>query len=735
MSTYLLPIAYTVLLWWLSTGVILHLVGLPRWTHRWTMLGTTVLLGVALVGLYATRDDTRVSGAYLAFTCTLVVWAWQEVAFLLGYVTGPRRSSCPPGSIGWRRAGYALQTLLHHELALIGLGLAVFALTWGGSNPTGLASFLIFWVMRQSAKLNIYFGVRNLSEGFPAAAPEVPAVVLSPRTDEPAVPGLGGGFELDRHPAVAGGGCARRQRIRSHSADVYRNPAEPRCAGALVHGAAAAVAGAVELGPALAVDRTTGIEFDHDSRRPLPRAHWQGVCMNDAPGGSSQDRSDLAALSAWAPELANTFVSLASDIALVIDNTGVIRSVAQGAGDPIAPAAQQWIGRSWVDTVSGDTRPKIENLLKEVSATGLARRREVNHLLGADASVPVAYTAIRLGANGPVLAVGRDLRSVAAIQRRYVESQQDMERGYWQARQAEARYQLLFQVATDAVVVVDGETLRIVEANQSAIQLFGASAEQLNGRAVNTAFEHHSRGAIDELLRSARTTGQSGEIRARLQDSRGSTGVSATPFRAGDAMRLLVRVRHDPADGSSAAFGQALSRLVDGTRDGVVVTDPSGRVLIANPAFLALARLESEALAKGQPLMRWLSLADEPLAALLATVRRDGVARHVASIFRCDRAAPVDVEISAALLADGDQERIGFTIHPVARGVEPLTQPSTADALTAVLRAGIDALRSQMEPKDLAALIGEAGAALGLSAEALHRRIRHDPDAGVMSSH
>jgi putative photosynthetic complex assembly protein 2 len=96
----------------------------------------------------------------------VLVWAWQEIAFLLGYVTGPRRTPCPEGVSGWRRAGYALQTLAHHELALLLLGLAVLALTWGGANPTGLSSFAIFWVMRQSAKLNVFLGVRNLAEDF-----------------------------------------------------------------------------------------------------------------------------------------------------------------------------------------------------------------------------------------------------------------------------------------------------------------------------------------------------------------------------------------------------------------------------------------------------------------------------------------------------------------------------------------------------------------------------------------
>lgn len=166
MSDHLPPVLYTLFVWWFSTGVILYLNGLPAWTFKWTMLCTTVLLGLALCGLYATRDDTRITGAYLGFSCAVLVWAWQEVAFLLGYVTGPRRTPCPPGAAGWRRAVYALQAVLHHELALLALGLGVAAITWSGSNHTGLFTFMILWVMRQSAKLNVFLGVRNLNEGF-----------------------------------------------------------------------------------------------------------------------------------------------------------------------------------------------------------------------------------------------------------------------------------------------------------------------------------------------------------------------------------------------------------------------------------------------------------------------------------------------------------------------------------------------------------------------------------------
>jgi putative photosynthetic complex assembly protein 2 len=166
MSQYVWPFAYTMFIWWFSTGAILFLNGLPRWTFKWTMLGASFLLLMALIGLVAVRDDTRATGAYLAFTFGLLVWAWQEIAFLLGYVTGPRRTECPAHAAGWRRARYAFMAVMHHELALCVLFAAVLAATWGGANQTGMWTYLIFWVMRQSAKLNVFLGVRNLNEGF-----------------------------------------------------------------------------------------------------------------------------------------------------------------------------------------------------------------------------------------------------------------------------------------------------------------------------------------------------------------------------------------------------------------------------------------------------------------------------------------------------------------------------------------------------------------------------------------
>jgi putative photosynthetic complex assembly protein 2 len=163
---YVLPLVFTVFVWWFSTGVILYLDGLPRRTFRWTMLGTTVVFGFALWGLWFSSARTTVDAAYCGFTCAILIWAWQEVAFLLGYATGPRKGPCPEGAVGWRRARFAFEAVMHHELVLVVLAAAVLAVSWNQPNQTGLWTYVVLWTMRQSAKLNVFLGVRNLNADF-----------------------------------------------------------------------------------------------------------------------------------------------------------------------------------------------------------------------------------------------------------------------------------------------------------------------------------------------------------------------------------------------------------------------------------------------------------------------------------------------------------------------------------------------------------------------------------------
>lgn len=161
-----LAIVFTLFVWWFSTGAVLYLVGMPTQTFGVSMLAATIAAGFALFGLLVTSSEETVASAFCAFSCGLVVWAWHEMSFLTGFVTGSRTTECPRDTAGWPRFAAATQTLIYHEVAIAVTAVAIAYLTWDAPNQYGLWTFLVLWVARLSAKFNVFLGVPNLSEEF-----------------------------------------------------------------------------------------------------------------------------------------------------------------------------------------------------------------------------------------------------------------------------------------------------------------------------------------------------------------------------------------------------------------------------------------------------------------------------------------------------------------------------------------------------------------------------------------
>ena len=451
-------------------------------------------------------------------------------------------------------------------------------------------------------------------------------------------------------------------------------------------------------------------------------------------------------LSEWAPELAQTMVSLGGDIALVLDERGIVRRVDQRASTPLASDANSWIGQRWTDTVTQESKPKLDRLIAEATPDRATRKREVNHLSGNGTTVAVAYTAMRLGADGPILAVGRDLGISAALQQRFLGAQREMERNYSRARQSEARYRLLFQVATDAVVVVDGATLCIVEANQSATDLFDLTSAQVVGQSADFAFERDSRQIVNASLKAALDSNQSTETRGLLRGKVRSASVTATPFKVLDTYQLLVRIRTTEQLATSSDLGATLARLVDSATEGVAVTDVDGCVLVANPAFLKLVEASTEASVRGRPLSDWISLPDQPFSALLCRVRQDGMTEFAQSQLLLGNALLKPIEVAATLLSEIDPPCIGFsvrlaptasgglaaTVEPVQAAMKVLCEQVGSHALPELMRRAADMLQRNfilMAMERAGADLNKAATILGINRQQLEMLCQSGPGA------
>lgn len=389
---------------------------------------------------------------------------------------------------------------------------------------------------------------------------------------------------------------------------------------------------------------------------------------------------------------AATLIAAAADVALVIDRHGVIQDMALNGEDLSTELSEHgsWIGRPWVDTVTIESRPKIEALLKEAVAGGAGKSRQINYPSAQQADVPVLYSAVRAGRGGGIVAFGRNLQQFSTMQRRLVEAQQSMELDYSRLRHVETRYRLLFRVSTEPVLIVDVASRKVIEANPAAAELFGDGIERVVGRPLTEAFDAGSVPPLEGLLAVVRAAGRGDDVRARLKGDGEDILVSAFIFRQENASLFLVRLSRLSSDSSIGVIPKMtwkLLKLVENAPDGFVVTDADGRILSANASFLDMAQLATDAQALNERLDRWLGRPGVDLEVLIANLRQRGAVRLFASTLQGEFGSDVAVEISAASVMNSERHCFGFAIRNVGRRLKAETRtgpelPSSVAHLT-----------------------------------------------------
>jgi transcriptional regulator PpsR len=380
-------------------------------------------------------------------------------------------------------------------------------------------------------------------------------------------------------------------------------------------------------------------------------------------------------------ETAALVVAATADVSLVLERDGVIRDVAFGS-DELAqalPGHAAWVGRPWAEAVTVESRPKVKELLRDATRKADPRWRHLNYPSRQGPDAPILHVALRAGPGDAIVSVGRSLAAMAAVQQRLVDAQQSLERDYLRIRHAETRYRLLFQLSAEAILIVDAASLKVLEANPAAGQLLDSAPSQLVGRALPEGADAESARRLGAMLATVRSAGWADGARVRLGAGTREVVVTASAFRQEDAALLLLRMA--PADGQAALAGFARPRaqvlsIVEHAPDGFVVTDPTGRVLAANPAFLELAQLAAEDQARGQPLDRWLGRQGVDLGVLTANLRQHGVVRLFATTVRGEHGSTAEVEISAVSVVNGEQPCLGFVIRNVARRIVAEARPS-----------------------------------------------------------
>lgn len=426
------------------------------------------------------------------------------------------------------------------------------------------------------------------------------------------------------------------------------------------------------------------------------------------------------------------------DFMLAIDENKVIRDIAVNVRDHAF--ANQWVGQKWADTVTVESKPKIEQLL---DADHPSRNvwRQVNHVHDGD-DVPVNYKVIKPQNSTWYIAVGRDLRSVSVLQQRLLKTQQSMERDYLHLRQTETRYRLLFDNISYPVLISDAESHDIQQANRACHALMSAAPGSLEGKGLLSVFEKEYRDDVIAYIGAVSVNSSANPVSVRLFGRSGFVKIAASAFRQSGKQYWLVNIDDGLHEVPSKQSDRYVLDVVEKMPDAFVLTDEKQAIIVANRAFAELVQAGSVEQLLGVSLNRFIGRPDVDIGLLKKQLKDHQNVRNFSSIVNDLNGGEEPVEISAIMI-EREQPLFGYSVRSIGRrerdlpqsggnyprSVEQLTELVGRKPLKEIVRESTDLIeRMCIEAALVHTADNRASAAeiLGLSRQSLYSKLhRH----------
>lgn len=374
-----------------------------------------------------------------------------------------------------------------------------------------------------------------------------------------------------------------------------------------------------------------------------------------------------------ADELAELLLA-SCDIALVINPAGKIVDISVGSDELGSLNLQRWKGQQWSSVVATDSAKKVDELLA-ADGTDPNAARQINHVLPDGRNRLIEYRFLSYPDQPNRLAIGRDYGAMERVQQQLVNVQHVMEREHANLRQCETRYRVLLQTSTEALLMVDGITEQVIEANSAAANLLGLGLRKLVGQPLPKAFDKDAQPKVAAVLANAATSTNPVNLRLGGDDDRASLTLSMTRFRAGDRTQLAVRLtKNTAADGESFIdVGHQTPEIYSffhNAPDALVVTDAGGNIMSANSAFFDLVELPELKAVVGQTLSNWLGRHSVDYQVIMASLRDHQSLKLFRTEVMGQYGSAVDVELSAQVNDGSQGETYGFCIRNVSRRAE-----------------------------------------------------------------
>ena len=367
-----------------------------------------------------------------------------------------------------------------------------------------------------------------------------------------------------------------------------------------------------------------------------------------------------------APEILGDIIAEISDLGIVLSDAGQVLSVLANPGQDFFRRLDHWDGKDFRDVLTIESVTKFNARLEEFLSGGRQMRPiELNHSDDQGRwEFPIRYSLHRIGPDGAILLLGRDLRPIAEMQQQLIKAQMSLERDYEAQRKFDTRFRVLMESTREALLFVAVKTGRITEANSIAAAYLDQPRENLVGVELASAFELRKRGDLIEALTVQAAADRAIAVKALMRRTGALVAISPTLFRAAGERLLLCRIEVEAQDTTQAdSLSQNLNMLFLQSPDAIVFANEAGTILSANESFLDLIDVAHDLNVKGRSMADYLQRGSVDLKILTENASRTGRLRMYPTKIAGEFSSARSVEIAVTCLTAGTDTIFAFVLR------------------------------------------------------------------------
>jgi transcriptional regulator PpsR len=382
---------------------------------------------------------------------------------------------------------------------------------------------------------------------------------------------------------------------------------------------------------------------------------------------------DFGSIPMIEPEFLGNILATSSDIAVMIDLKGSIKSVLVNQSEQYYGDLSHWEGKNITKFLTMDSIPKLERALDKLnSGQTILHSIELNHQDNAKWQFPVRYNAHLVGQNDNILLLGRDLRSISETQQQLVKAQIAVEQSHEERKEYDAHYRSIFSTANEPIFVLDAKTGKIRQANPAACTLLGEDIDRLLTEPFGKFVGFKDKKDLTDRMAMAAMSKTTLKVVISHNGQDTEAILYTVIYRASGQQVLLVRLNLEKnrANLNDPLSKNLISLYKNGT-DGIVFTNASGVISYVNESFLELLNTARGAEIVGRSLGDFLSKGQIDLAVMLENVHRAGQMRIYSTDLKNDFGLKTAVEVSMTKISSDTSKQVSFVIRETSRAEPP----------------------------------------------------------------